>query len=64
VRPVEMQGQPANMTISYSDYKKTDFGIMMAYSSGMDMGQFNFKNTVTKIEENKAVDPSIFEMPK
>lgn len=64
VRTGDVQGQPTDITISYSDYKKTDFGIVIPYNSGIDMGQFNLKNTTTKVEVNKPVDPSIFDMPK
>jgi hypothetical protein len=59
-----MQGQPTEFTISFSDYKKTDFGVVIPYTVSLDMGQFNLKNTITKVEVNKTVDPSIFEMPK
>jgi hypothetical protein len=63
-RTGEMQGQPTEFTISFSDYKKTDFGVVIPYTVSLDMGQFNLKNTITKVEVNKTVDPSIFEMPK
>lgn len=64
VRTGDVQGQPTDITISLSDYKKTDFGIVIPYTSGIDMGQINLKNTTTKVEENRPVDPSIFDMPK
>jgi hypothetical protein len=64
IRTGVVQGQSTDFTISYSDYKKTDFGIYVPYTVGIDMGQFNLKNTTTKVEINKTVDPSIFEMPK
>lgn len=64
VRTGDVQGQPTDITISFSDYKKTDFGIVIPYTSGIDMGQINLKNTTTKVEANKPVDPSIFDMPK
>ena len=59
-----IQGQQTSITISYSDYKKTDFGVFVPYTVGIDMGQFNLKNTTTKVEFNKSVDPTIFDMPK
>ncbi|MEO8822383.1 MAG: hypothetical protein ABI366_02335, partial [Ginsengibacter sp.] len=61
VKTAEVQGQPTDVTISYSDFKKTDFGIVLPHSSTIDMGQFNLKNTTTKVEINKEVDPSIFD---
>lgn len=59
-----IQGQQTSITISYSDYKKTDFGVFVPYTVGIDMGQYNLKNTTTKVEFNKSVDPTIFDMPK
>ena len=64
LRTGEMQGQSVDITVSYSNYKKTDFGLVIPYTTGIDMGQFNMKTTTTKVEINKAVDPSIFDMPK
>lgn len=64
VRTGNVQGQETNITISYSDYKKTDFGVFVPYTVGIDMGQFNLKNTITKVEFNKTVDPAVFDMPK
>lgn len=64
IRTEDVQGQPTDITVSFSDYKKTDFGLMVPYTMGIDMGQFNMKSTTTKVEVNKTVDPSIFDMPK
>ncbi len=64
VRTGNVQGQPTDITISLSDYKKTDFGLVVPYTMGIDMGQFNMKSTTNKVEVNKTVDPSIFDMPK
>jgi hypothetical protein len=64
IKTAEVQGQPTDVTVSFSDFKKTDFGLVVANTQAIDMGQFNFKRTVTKVEVNKPVDPSIFDMPK
>ncbi len=64
VKVGEVQGQETNITISYSDYRKTDFGIYVAYAVNIDMGQFALKSNVDKVDINKDVNPSIFEMPK
>lgn len=64
VRTGDFQGQPTDITVNFSDYKKTDFGLVVPYTLGIDMGQFNMKSTTSKVEVNKAVDPSIFDMPK
>ncbi len=64
-RSVEFMGQATDLTITYSDFKKADLGIVMPYSSEINYGgQFSITNTVKKIEFNKTIDPSIFVMPK
>ena len=60
----QLMGEPLDVTTSFSDYKKTDFGIMLPYSQVLDIGQYSLPSAVTKVEANKAVDPAIFEMPK
>lgn len=64
-RKAQMQGQDVDMTTSYSDYRKTDTGMLMPYTMDVDFGgQFQLTISVKKLEVNKTVDPSIFEMPK
>ena len=60
VSKTEMQGQTIPITITYSDYKKTDFGNMMPYKAEIDLGQFNMVTNTTKIEVNKDFDAAIF----
>ena len=61
----EMQGQQVDVTTKLSDYRKTDVGFLMPYSIDIDLGgQFSLSITVKKVELNKPVDPSVFEMPK
>ncbi|MEO8712239.1 MAG: hypothetical protein ABI405_08965 [Parafilimonas sp.] len=57
-------GQPTTITINYSNYQKTDFGVFMAYTTHLDAGQFALDITTQKVEVNKEIDPSIFEMKK
>jgi hypothetical protein len=64
VAKTNMQGQDVEITTSFSDYKKTDFGFVMPYAMEMDFGGFSMQSTVKKIEINKEIDPKIFEMPK
>ncbi|MFS8081878.1 MAG: hypothetical protein ACMG51_00390 [Ginsengibacter sp.] len=64
VRKGEVQGQETTFTISYSDYRKTDFGIYLPYLINVDMGQIVLKTTLNKADINKDVNPSVFEMPK
>ncbi len=60
-----MQGQEVEITITYSDYKKTDFGLVMPFTSEIDFGgNFQIKAIQNKIEFNKDVNPNIFDMPK
>jgi hypothetical protein len=60
----EMMGSPVEVTITFSDHKKTDFGIVLPYSNVVDLGGFSFSSKVNKVEANKEIDPKIFEMPK
>ena len=57
-------GQPTTITISYSNYKQTDFGVFMPYTTHLDAGQFALDINTQKVEINKEIDPSIFEMKK
>ena len=60
----EMMGQPVDVTTTFSDYKKTDFGIVLAYTKNTDLGMFQLASKTTKVEANKEIDPKIFEIPK
>ena len=60
----EMMGQKIDIVTTFSDYKKTDFGIVVPYTKNVDMGSFSMPSTITKLEINKELDSSIFEMPK
>ena len=61
----QMQGQDMEITISLSDYQKTDNGFMVPRTVLTDMGGgFQMTANVKKVVVNKEVDPKIFEMPK
>lgn len=60
----EVMGQAVDVTTTYSDYKKTDFGIVLPYTKNIDMGMFQLAQKVDKVEVNKQIDPKIFEIPK
>lgn len=64
VKKGNAMGQDVIVTTTYSNYKKTDYGISMPYTTNVDLGQFALNVNVKKIEVNKAVDPTIFEMGK
>jgi outer membrane lipoprotein-sorting protein len=64
-RSTNFMGQAVELTINFSNFKKTDFGVVFPYSTEINFGgQFTITNTLDKIELNKPIDPSIFEMPK
>lgn len=56
-------GQDITATSIFSNYKKTDIGLVMPYTTVVNQG-FEMTINITKIEFNKEVDPKIFEMPK
>jgi hypothetical protein len=57
-------GQEVTVTVSYSNYQKTDFGVVLPYKTHVDMGQFALDITTNKFEINKDIDPKVFEMSK
>jgi hypothetical protein len=60
-----VMGQQVEVVSSFSDYKKTDYGFTIPYTTQIDLGSmFSLTSTVKKVEINKPVDPKIFEMPK
>ena len=64
VRKGNAMGQEVTITIKFSNHQKTDFGVVMPYTTDIDMGQFALKVNVKKVESNKTVDPAIFTMGK
>ncbi|HEY6977534.1 MAG TPA: hypothetical protein VH396_14650 [Chitinophagaceae bacterium] len=60
----EMMGQPVEIINTYSNYQKTDFGLVVPYLKVTDFSQFSITVTVKKVEVNKQIDPAIFDMPK
>lgn len=64
-KTVSLMGQEMQLIINYSDFRKTDDGIVFPYANETNYGsQFSITSAVKKIEINKPVDPAIFEMPK
>jgi hypothetical protein len=65
IAKINMAGQEAEAGITFSDFRKTDYGYVMPYSTEMTLPQgFNLTSTVKKVEINKPIDTKIFEMPK
>jgi hypothetical protein len=60
----EMMGQTVEVVVTYSDYKKTDFGIVLPYTKNIDLGGFAMSSKTNKVEVNKEIDPKIFEASK
>lgn len=61
----KMQDQDVDITTSFSDYRKTDVGYLVPYAIDVDLGgQFQLSIAVKKVEVNKTIDPTIFDMPK
>ncbi|MEO6546597.1 MAG: hypothetical protein ABIN94_01305 [Ferruginibacter sp.] len=65
VKKGEMMGQQMDISVSFSDYKKTDYGVTVPYASEMDFGgQFQLTSKLNKVSFNEPVDAAIFEMAK
>lgn len=64
VDKVNAQGQEVELTNTYSDYKKTDAGLVVANARQVKTPQYTINITVQKMEVNKTIDPAIYEMPK
>lgn len=60
-----MMGQTMEITTTFSDFKKSDFGVVYPYTTEISFGgQFDITSKVKKLDINPEVDPAIFEMPK
>jgi hypothetical protein len=59
-----VNGQEYETTVSFSDYRKTDFGYTIAYAQTLDLPQVSLNITHQKITVNPTIDPTIFDMPK
>ena len=58
-------GQQVEVKSTYSDFQKTDYGLVVPHSIEIDFGgQFTISLKIQKVEVNQAVDASIFEMKK
>lgn len=58
-----MQGQTSDVTTTYSNYQKTDFGYLAPYKIDVDLGQFQLGYVIKSVTVNKDIDPKIFDMP-
>ena len=64
-RQTNFMGQSMELAISFSNFKKSDFGITVPYTTEINYGgQFAITSNINKIEFNTTIDPVVFEMPK
>lgn len=65
VKKFDVGGQQGEVSTVFSDYKKTDGGFVLPYSTEITLPQgFSISSTIKKVEVNKDIDPAIFDMPK
>jgi hypothetical protein len=58
-------GQEVEIKSTYSDFQKTDYGIVVPHAVDVDFGgQFAVTSKLQKVTVNQPVDASIFEMKK
>jgi hypothetical protein len=57
-----VNGEDVKGITLFSNYKKTDSGLVMAFTTVSTQG-FEIKLNVKKVEFNKEIDPKIFNMP-
>jgi outer membrane lipoprotein-sorting protein len=62
---VSVNGMEVETSLGFSNYKKTEYGIFMPYTTEISLPQgFTLNLATKKIEINKEIDPKLFEMPK
>ena len=59
-----VNGQSVSVTMHYADYRKTDAGLLVAYSWVQDLPQMSLTFTTKSVDINKPIDPTFFDMPK
>lgn len=52
-----------DLELVYSNFKKTDFGLVMPFTQVLNMAGLVITTTQSKIDINKEIDLSVFEMP-
>jgi hypothetical protein len=59
-----INGQEVDAIATFADYKKTETGYVLPFTTNRSTQGFDVTITHTKVEFNKDIDPKIFEMPK
>lgn len=59
----KVNGEDITSSSIFSDYRKTDSGLVMAFNTVNNQG-FEMTIIISKVQFNVPVDPKIFEMPK
>lgn len=64
VAKMTIGGNPIEQSVNFSDYKKTDFGMLVPNSFSIELPNgMVLTSTVKKVEVNKEIDPKIFDKP-
>ena len=58
-----VEGQELVATALFSNHKKTDFGLVIPYTTVSNQG-FEMTINIMSVKFNVEVDPKVFEMPK
>jgi hypothetical protein len=58
-----VNGQSTNITETYANYQKTDFGYLAPFKVDVDLGQVQLSYVAKSVTVNKDIDPKVFDMP-
>lgn len=59
-----MMGQQMEITRTFSNFQKTDFGYTIPFTTDINYGGgFNIISNIRKVDFNTEIDPKLFEMP-
>jgi hypothetical protein len=61
---VTVSGQPLEISIANSDYRKTNIGLLMPFVSEVTYPGLSITSTTKTMDLNRDIDPAIFVMPK
>jgi hypothetical protein len=64
VTTMSAMGQQMEITLSYSDYRKLDGGVMFPFAQSIEYPQATVALTVKTVTVNSTIDPTIFDLPK